>query len=203
MGRRGNFPWFDSDTYSRSFNDESSSCLMSAFFILAFKVLPTFISLPLPHLWRAERFFSGCGHKSRGFPPQPQVVISACSQAIGWWLQTPELTAVELGPQNQPFSSRVCSLASKLCSSTAKLCPILLLSFLQSIKRSSAMATTIEASAPTESINVEPTKEPIKRVNTLGTVRHRHEHTNEVLLVPTPSADPNDPLNWYDLLSVF
>jgi len=65
------------------------------------------------------------------------------------------------------------------------------------------MATTIEASAPTESINVEPTKGPIKRVNTLGTVRHRHEHTNEVLLVPTPSADPNDPLNWYDLLSVF
>ncbi|TVY88518.1 putative MFS-type transporter [Lachnellula willkommii] len=35
-----------------------------------------------------------------------------------------------------------------------------------------------------------------KRVETLGTIRHRHEHTNEIILVPTPSSDPNDPLNW-------
>ncbi|KAF8857618.1 MFS general substrate transporter [Acephala macrosclerotiorum] len=36
----------------------------------------------------------------------------------------------------------------------------------------------------------------VKRIATLGTVRHRHEHTNEIILVPTPSDDPNDPLNW-------
>ncbi|KAF3407416.1 hypothetical protein DPV78_000321 [Talaromyces pinophilus] len=30
----------------------------------------------------------------------------------------------------------------------------------------------------------------------LGTVQLRHEVTNEVILVPTPSNNPNDPLNW-------
>ncbi|KAF2968839.1 hypothetical protein GQX73_g4744 [Xylaria multiplex] len=31
---------------------------------------------------------------------------------------------------------------------------------------------------------------------TLGNVRLRDHHTNEVILIPTPSNDPNDPLNW-------
>ncbi|KIX08807.1 uncharacterized protein Z518_03464 [Rhinocladiella mackenziei CBS 650.93] len=31
---------------------------------------------------------------------------------------------------------------------------------------------------------------------TLGTVQLRHQLTNEIILVPTPSGDPNDPLNW-------
>lgn len=31
---------------------------------------------------------------------------------------------------------------------------------------------------------------------TLGNVRLRHHETNEIILVPTPSNDPNDPLNW-------
>ncbi|KAJ9271366.1 hypothetical protein DTO212C5_2716 [Paecilomyces variotii] len=31
---------------------------------------------------------------------------------------------------------------------------------------------------------------------TLGTVQLRHYRTNKVILVPTPSNDPNDPLNW-------
>lgn len=35
-----------------------------------------------------------------------------------------------------------------------------------------------------------------QQVNTLGSVRLHHHETNEVMLVPTPSADPNDPLNW-------
>ncbi|CAK7226978.1 hypothetical protein SBRCBS47491_006413 [Sporothrix bragantina] len=30
----------------------------------------------------------------------------------------------------------------------------------------------------------------------LGTLRLRHEHTNEILLIPTPSDDPKDPLTW-------
>jgi hypothetical protein len=30
----------------------------------------------------------------------------------------------------------------------------------------------------------------------LGTLRLRHQETQEILLIPTPSDDPNDPLNW-------
>jgi hypothetical protein len=33
-------------------------------------------------------------------------------------------------------------------------------------------------------------------MNTLGTVRLRHVETNDIILIPTPSSDPNDPLNW-------
>lgn len=35
-----------------------------------------------------------------------------------------------------------------------------------------------------------------KRVVTLGNVRLRDQDTNEIILIPTPSSDPNDPLNW-------
>lgn len=35
-----------------------------------------------------------------------------------------------------------------------------------------------------------------KRRRTLGNVRLRHAETKEIILIPTPSADPNDPLNW-------
>ncbi|KAF1357099.1 MFS transporter [Delphinella strobiligena] len=30
----------------------------------------------------------------------------------------------------------------------------------------------------------------------MGHLRLRHEETNEIILIPTPSDDPNDPLNW-------
>lgn len=40
-------------------------------------------------------------------------------------------------------------------------------------------------------------EDTVKRVRTLGTVQLRHHETNEVILIPTPSNDPNDPLNWY------
>lgn len=53
------------------------------------------------------------------------------------------------------------------------------------------MSTTIEP------INTNHgTKEPLKKIQTLGSVRQRDEHTNEIILIPTPSQDPNDPLNW-------
>lgn len=32
-------------------------------------------------------------------------------------------------------------------------------------------------------------KPPVNHVMTLGTIRHRHEETNEIILVPTPSND--------------
>ncbi|POS78715.1 hypothetical protein DHEL01_v202899 [Diaporthe helianthi] len=35
------------------------------------------------------------------------------------------------------------------------------------------------------------------RQGTLGNVRLRHHETNVIILIPTPSNDPNDPLNWY------
>jgi hypothetical protein len=47
---------------------------------------------------------------------------------------------------------------------------------------------------------IETASEPVKKIHTLGSVRHRHEHTNEIILIPTPSNDPNDPLNWYGFL---
>jgi hypothetical protein len=57
---------------------------------------------------------------------------------------------------------------------------------------------------PTSDLKLEPTKtdteeletQPAKRLHTLGSVRHRHEHTGQIILIPTPSKDPNDPLNW-------
>lgn len=46
-------------------------------------------------------------------------------------------------------------------------------------------------------------KEPLTKIHTLGSVRQRHEHTDEIILIPTPSRDPNDPLNWYvELLKI-
>jgi hypothetical protein len=56
------------------------------------------------------------------------------------------------------------------------------------------MADTIAAplEADHEVINVEKS-----RKRTLGNVRLRHHETNEIILIPTPSRDPNDPLNWY------
>jgi hypothetical protein len=59
------------------------------------------------------------------------------------------------------------------------------------------MSTSIEpAPLKEESADaVDSYEKPTKWVVTLGTVRHRHAHTNEIILVPTPSADPNDPLS--------
>src|SRR5687768_6929144 len=45
-------------------------------------------------------------------------------------------------------------------------------------------------------LNTNDGKIPIRKVQTLGSVRQRDEHTNEIILIPTPSQDPNDPLNW-------
>ena len=39
------------------------------------------------------------------------------------------------------------------------------------------------------------TNGPSKHIATLGHVRSRHQDTNEIILIPTPSSDPNDPLN--------
>ena len=33
-------------------------------------------------------------------------------------------------------------------------------------------------------------------LHNLGHVRLRNEHTNEIILIPAPSLDPNDPLRW-------
>lgn len=46
----------------------------------------------------------------------------------------------------------------------------------------------------------DPSVDVIKQVNTLGTLRLRHPETRNIILIPTPSQDPNDPLNWYVVL---
>lgn len=38
-------------------------------------------------------------------------------------------------------------------------------------------------------------------VSTLGHVRLRDEATNEIILIPSPSDDPKDPLNWQAITS--
>ncbi|RHZ58371.1 putative MFS transporter [Aspergillus thermomutatus] len=40
-------------------------------------------------------------------------------------------------------------------------------------------------------------------LHNLGHVRLRHEHTNEVILTPAPSLDPNDPLRWSTAYKVY
>ena len=35
------------------------------------------------------------------------------------------------------------------------------------------------------------------KAHMLGKVQLRHQDTNEIILIPAPSDDPNDPLNWY------
>lgn len=68
------------------------------------------------------------------------------------------------------------------------------------------MVASMEYPTTTEPIRVDRNlDEPARRVVTLGSVRHRDAETNEIILIPTPSNDPNDPLNWcvantYDLL---
>ncbi|KAJ4519158.1 hypothetical protein HRR83_003531 [Exophiala dermatitidis] len=56
------------------------------------------------------------------------------------------------------------------------------------------MSTTMRKSE--EPNGVEANDEDMPQVETLGTVRLRHVTTNELLLVPKPSDDPDDPLNW-------
>ncbi|KAF2500880.1 MFS transporter [Lophium mytilinum] len=36
-----------------------------------------------------------------------------------------------------------------------------------------------------------------KKLQNLGSIQLRHLDTNEIILIPTPSSNPNDPLNWY------
>jgi MFS family permease len=51
---------------------------------------------------------------------------------------------------------------------------------------------------PTKTVQIDATEQKrlMKRIHTLGSVRHRHEHTGQIILIPAPSKDPNDPLNW-------
>lgn len=42
----------------------------------------------------------------------------------------------------------------------------------------------------------------LKETNHLGSLQLRHHETNEIILIPTPTNDPNDPLNWYVWLSL-
>jgi hypothetical protein len=51
--------------------------------------------------------------------------------------------------------------------------------------------------APALKADQEDESVEIVRKRTLGNVRLRHHQTNEIILIPTPSKDPNDPLNWY------
>ena len=69
--------------------------------------------------------------------------------------------------------------------------------------KTAAEMKQIEVVDDSASVVVDDAK-PIKleHINTLGSVRLRHVETNELILVPEPSDDPNDPLNWYVKYSI-
>jgi hypothetical protein len=48
----------------------------------------------------------------------------------------------------------------------------------------------------------DPEDSKTKHVNNLGSIQLRHPVTNDIILIPTPSNDLNDPLNWYELLDI-
>ncbi|KAL1894204.1 hypothetical protein Sste5346_005990 [Sporothrix stenoceras] len=52
-------------------------------------------------------------------------------------------------------------------------------------------ATTVELGEPVKTIDT-----AVTTANTLGHVRLRDVTTNEIILIPAPSDDPKDPLNW-------
>ncbi|KAK3898948.1 protein HOL1 [Staphylotrichum tortipilum] len=49
--------------------------------------------------------------------------------------------------------------------------------------------------APLDASNASEQAERARK-RTLGNVRLRHHETNEIILIPAPSSDPHDPLNW-------
>lgn len=59
------------------------------------------------------------------------------------------------------------------------------------------MTEKYEAAASTLDPNACNPAVESRRKRTLGNVRLMHHDTNAMILVPTPSSDPNDPLNWY------
>lgn len=61
------------------------------------------------------------------------------------------------------------------------------------------------ASTPAHAVTADDIREVDTNVATLGHVRLRHVDTQEIILVPTPSLDPKDPLNWFvcNLFSVW
>ncbi|KLO82163.1 Uncharacterized protein LW93_9345 [Fusarium fujikuroi] len=52
------------------------------------------------------------------------------------------------------------------------------------------------AGTPAHAVTADDIREVDTNVATLGHVRLRHVDTQEIILVPTPSLDPKDPLNW-------
>lgn len=50
--------------------------------------------------------------------------------------------------------------------------------------------------APRTDLTIVRDPDEVGQTATLGRLRLRHVDTNEIILIPTPSNDPNDPLNW-------
>jgi hypothetical protein len=59
------------------------------------------------------------------------------------------------------------------------------------------MATTTATDAANEAVDRHNYSEKhVTDIKTLGHLRLRDAETNRIILVPTPSSDPNDPLKW-------
>lgn len=59
------------------------------------------------------------------------------------------------------------------------------------------MATTTAVDPANETIDIHNfSQKHVADIETLGHLRLRDAETNRIILIPTPSSDPNDPLNW-------
>lgn len=54
----------------------------------------------------------------------------------------------------------------------------------------------LEPTTTLEAVNSGTNSEKLQKIGTLGSVRLQNAQTKEIILVPQPSSDPNDPLNW-------
>ena len=77
-------------------------------------------------------------------------------------------------------------------------CRFSLSAIFDTCQRAQAEADRIYLSLTTTMADVEESLHDREEfhLRSLGHLRLRHEHTNEIILTPSPSLDPNDPLRW-------
>ena len=67
--------------------------------------------------------------------------------------------------------------------------------------KSQAQASEMDSAKSPISIEMDPptrtedVQKDFEKLDTLGSIQ-LHNEAGEVILIPTPSSDPNDPLNW-------
>jgi hypothetical protein len=94
-------------------------------------------------------------------------------------------------PERQDYSAGITYIDYLLC----KLSPS---AISNTCRRAQAEANRVCLSLTATMADVEESSHDREglHLRSLGHLRLRHEHTNEIILTPSPSLDPNDPLRW-------